>query len=88
MLAEIAKEMPWSLNQPQNQKPTNPKVSKTTIKQQISKLNERLEKLGLPGDGKNLKIPKSRVTFPEMTHPLLLEYAAYYMQNNHFGFYG
>ena len=54
MLAEIAKEMPWSLNQPQNQKPTNPKVSKTTIKQQISKLNERLEKLGLPSDGKNL----------------------------------
>lgn len=51
MLAEIAKEMPWSLNQPQTQKPTNPKVSKTTIKQQISKLNERLEKLGLPGDG-------------------------------------
>jgi diacylglycerol kinase family enzyme len=50
VLAEIAKEMPWSLNQPQNQKPTNPKVSKTTIKQQISKLNERLEKLGLPGD--------------------------------------
>ena len=59
MLAEIAKEMPWSLNQPQNQKPTNPKVSKTTIKQQISKLNERLEKLGLPGDGKNFKISKS-----------------------------
>ena len=54
MLAEIAKEMPWSLNQPQNQKPANPKVSKTTIKQQISKLNERLEKLGLPGDGKIL----------------------------------
>ena len=54
VLAEIAKEMPWSLNQPQNQKPANPKVSKTTIKQQISKLNERLEKLGLPGDGKIL----------------------------------
>ena len=55
MLAEIAKEMPWSLNQPQNHgKPANPKVSKTTIKQQISKLNERLEKLGLPGDGKIL----------------------------------
>ena len=59
MLAEIAKEMPWSLNQPQNQKPTNPKLSKTTIKQQISKLNERLEKLGLPGDGKKSRISKS-----------------------------
>ena len=70
MLAEIAKEMPWSLNQPQNQKPTNPKVSKTTIKQQISKLNERLEKLGLPGDGKNFRISKSVIKFFKLSFPV------------------